>query len=425
MLRIGIENSILYIWEKDTDSDNWLNIFARELFYFQSPNEKRNLVETARRHLLLQKQSVSRLIGQLTDHSRELYSSTSRVQALHFYHPYLYGASLHFLLNVTGHTLADINIERIGRGSQGYGSIYNPRFPLGEALHEFRARALAVMLSDGSLEPSGILRYTDESTSRIAYVKNLFCSSLGKIDTKVYTNKDKASTLRFPAVVGRIMQKWGMPVGDKFLQSFVLPTTVLNGSIRVKCAYLEEVIPEDGSFGVYGSKTLFRIGRSVVLDAGDKTTLYNFKSKIPRQLKEVFTHLATKNPDNKKLDSIAHYEMRLTWGKLKDASKSKKNTLLIENIKKLIELVLGNPPKLLLGERRVLSSLGIKTRMFPKFLTLYSSGRLSVSWELMTSGREEAKKWALLAPPSSGYKQRDVEEWLTSYGAHIDEVSVD
>ena len=63
--------------------------------------------------------------------------------------------------------------------------------------------------------------------------------------------------------------------------------------------------------------------------------------------------------------------------------------------------------------------------MVPIWITRYYSGRLSVSWELMTSGREEAKKWALIAPPSSGYKQRDVEEWLSWYATHTDEVPVD
>ncbi|MFW9934238.1 MAG: hypothetical protein ACFFDU_01735, partial [Candidatus Thorarchaeota archaeon] len=200
----------------------------------------------------------------------------------------------------------------------------------------------------------------------------------------------------------------------------VLPDTVLNGSIRVRCAYLKEVIPEDGCFGVYKSKTVFRIGRSVVLDAGDKATLYNFQSKIPEQLKEVFTNLATKNPVKRNVDSIAHHEMRLSWGKLKEASRSNKQPLLIGKIKKLIGLILDNPPELLLGERRLIKSLGIKTRMVPIWVTQYSSGRLSVSWELMTSGRNEAKKWALLALPSSGYKQRDVEEWLASYIGHKD-----
>ncbi|MFW9934197.1 MAG: hypothetical protein ACFFDU_01525, partial [Candidatus Thorarchaeota archaeon] len=215
-LRIGIENNILYIWEKDINPENWLNIFAKELFYLHSAKEKSNLVETARRHLLIQKQSLSRLIDLLTDHSGGSYSPASRIQALHYYHPYLLGATLHFLLNSTGHNLADVNIERIGRGSQGYGYIHNPKFLQGEELHEFRARALAIMLSDGSLEPSGILCYSDDSISRIAYVKNLFCSALGKIDTTMYTPEDKVSVLRFPAVVGRIMQTWGMPAGDKF-----------------------------------------------------------------------------------------------------------------------------------------------------------------------------------------------------------------
>jgi hypothetical protein len=362
-------------------------------------------------------------VGSVT--SGRLNAPGSRIQALHYYHSHLYGATLHFLLNTTNRSLKDVRIERIGRGSQGHGFIHDPRFPQGEELHEFRARALAIMLSDGSLEPAGILRYSDDSSSRIDYVRKLFISALGNIDTTVHTYKNKASVLRFPAVVGRVMQQWGMLVGDKFMQSFVLPDEVLNGSVRVKCAYLEEVIPEDGCFGVYRSKPRFRIGRSVVLDAGEKAELYNFTSKISEELREVFTYLATKNPRKKENNTIAHFKLKLTWGKLKEASQSLNQLIPIGKIKKLQKLVHNNPPELLLGERQLLTSLGIKTRLVPMQITQYPTGRLSVSWELMTRGRKEAKKWALLAPPSSGYKQKNVEEWLATYLTRTNQVSVD
>jgi hypothetical protein len=281
------------------------------------------------------------------------------------------------------------------------------------------------MLSDGALEPAGILKYTDEYLLRIDYVKHLFCSALGAIDTKLYIEEGRASTLRFPVVIGRVLHRWGMPMGDKFMQVFCLPDEVLKGSIRVRCAYLKEVIPEDGSFGVYGRKRIFRIGRSVVLDAGEKSKRSNFTPKITDELKEVFSQLAIKNPRKKDSDTVAHYEKKLTWGRLKKASQSPQKSFFAQNIIELQKLVYDNPPELLVSEKALLASLGIKTRIVPRYITLYQTGRMSVSWELMTRGRNEAIKWALQAPPSSGHKQKNVEDWLSTMVGIPDVAQVD
>ncbi len=407
-LRIGVANNILYIWEKTDNPDNWLNIYADELIHLPSPKAKRQLVETVRRHLLIQKQGLSRLITQLTNRSRDSYHPASRIRALHYRYSYLLGSSLHFLLDTTGQDLNDIQIDRIGRGSQGYGYIHEPRFPQGEELNEFRARALAIILSDGTIDAAGILKYSEKSRSRRNYVKNLFSATLGKIDTN-----DRDYTLRFPVVVGRILQRWGVPIGDKIIQAVHLPETVLYGNNRIRCAYLQEVVPEDGAFGVYKNKARFLIGRTKVLDAGEKTEQYNFTSLISDELKEVFTNLATKNARKKEHDTLAHYVMSLTWGKLKEKSKTSQHEQLSEKVEQLKKLVRMNPPELLADEKSLLESIGIKSRMVPVRITLFETGRISVSWELVTRRRNEVIKWALLAPPSSGRKRKDVEIWLS------------
>lgn len=408
-LRIGIINSILYIWEKDENPDNWLNIYAGEHFHFHSPKAKRNLVETIRRHLLIQKQGLSRLISLLNNRQTTTYHPASRIQALHYRHSYLLGSSLHFLLDVVGLGLGDIRLARIGRGSQGYGYIYEPRFPYGEELNEFRARALAIILSDGSIDTAGILTYAENSRSRRIYVKKLFCSALGQIDTN-----EKGCRLRFPAVVGRIMHRWGVPLGDKILHAARLPFNMVNQNVQVCCAYLQEVIPEDGAFGVYGNRARFCIGRTKILDAGDKSEQYNFTSLISEEMKELFSILAIKNHRKKEHDTIAHFVKSLPWGKLKELSKSSQSPQEAEKIKQLRLLIRNNPPELLVDERSMIESLGIKCRMNPLRITLFETGRISVSWELITKRRSEALKWALMAPPSNGRKRKLVEQWLSN-----------
>ena len=408
-LHISVENNTLYIWEKTNNPDNWLNIYANESFHLASSQAKRQLVETARRHLLIQKQALSRLIAQLTNHATYFNHPASRIQALHYRHSRLLGASLNFLLDTTGLTRDDIQIARIGRGSQGYGYIHEPQFPQSEEFNEFRARALAIILSDGSIDAAGILKYAEKSRSRRIYVTQLFCKALGKIDTN-----DRGYVLRFPAVVGRILHRWGVPIGDKIVQAVRLPKEILYGSVRVRCAYIQEVVPEDGTFGVYENKVRFLIGRTKVLDAGEKAEHYQFTSLISDELKEVFTHLATKNTRRKEHDTLAHHISSLTCGKLREASETARHWQISDKIEQLKQLVYGNPPELLADEKSMLESVGIKSRMVPLRITLFDTGRISVSWELTTRGRDEALKWALLAPPASGRKRREVERWLSS-----------
>lgn len=408
-LRIGLVRNILYIWEKDENPDNWLNIYNDEHFHLPSIRVKRDLVEKARCHLLIQKQALSRLISQLNTRHRDSYHPASRIQALHYNFPYLLGSSLHFILDTIDQSLDTVQIEKIGRGSHGVGYIQGPRFPQGEELNEFRARLLAIVLSDGSIDKAGILKYSENSRSRRKYVKNLFGSALGTIDTY-----ERGTNLRFPAVVGRIMHRWGVPIGDKIIQSVRLPLSILNQSTRVRRAYLEEVVPEDGTFGIYSGKVWFKIGRTKILDAGDKSTQYQFAALIPQELKDFVANFTTKNNPMKEKDRLVSFVVTLTWGELEDLSNTPEYLQQSDQIRRLQLLIRNNPPELLVDEKAIADSLGIKCRMVPIRITLFETGRISVSWELVTRGRNEALKWALLAPPSSGRKRKQVEQWLST-----------
>lgn len=289
------------------------------------------------------------------------------------------------------------------------GYIQGPRFPQGEELNEFRARLLAIVLSDGSIDKAGILKYSENSRSRRKYVKNLFGSALGTIDTY-----ERGTNLRFPAVVGRIMHRWGVPIGDKIIQSVRLPLSILNQSTRVRRAYLEEVVPEDGTFGIYSGKVWFKIGRTKILDAGDKSTQYQFAALIPQELKDFVANFTTKNNPMKEKDRLVSFVVTLTWGELEDLSNTPEYLQQSDQIRRLQLLIRNNPPELLVDEKAIADSLGIKCRMVPIRITLFETGRISVSWELVTRGRNEALKWALLAPPSSGRKRKQVEQWLST-----------
>lgn len=52
-------------------------------------------------------------------------------------------------------------------------------------------------------------------------------------------------------------------------------------------------------------------------------------------------------------------------------------------------------------------------RKLLKEVYLYETGRVSVIWEAYTKSEQDTLRWAVLAPPSSGYKRRYVAEWLS------------
>ena len=49
-----------------------------------------------------------------------------------------------------------------------------------------------------------------------------------------------------------------------------------------------------------------------------------------------------------------------------------------------------------------------------KEITIFNSGRVSVTWVARTRKQEDAINWALLALPAAGYKRKKVKLWLTS-----------
>lgn len=59
-------------------------------------------------------------------------------------------------------------------------------------------------------------------------------------------------------------------------------------------------------------------------------------------------------------------------------------------------------------------SLGIQmNRRYNDISIHQKSGRVSALWETCTSTQNDALRWAIIAPPSSGYKRRNVLKWLT------------
>jgi hypothetical protein len=61
---------------------------------------------------------------------------------------------------------------------------------------------------------------------------------------------------------------------------------------------------------------------------------------------------------------------------------------------------------------RLAKSIGIKTTKRVKEISLFDSGRVSVTWYAKTRRQKDTINWAMFAAPASGYKRREVENWL-------------
>ncbi|MFX1577188.1 MAG: hypothetical protein ACFFCF_08425 [Promethearchaeota archaeon] len=412
-LQIGITNSALYFWRRNISSDNWLNILNQELFFFKNPATSIKLVEASRKNLDLDKSTskpnrgFSKLITQMSDVSENKEKTKSRPTEIEHKLSYLKGEHLHFILDSLNVSLVNIQplIMKIGKTRNDSGGIFNPLFPRGEKLGEFRARAYAIIASDGHIQRSQLI-YAERDKERRQYVRNLFRNHLGEI----HCHETSQNRLVFSSVVGRILTKWGVPIGDKHLHhEFRLPEFIRKGNMRTKVAYLQEVIPEDGCFFTEQSRAWFSINRAKVLDGGSLSKKYEFVSRISPELKEFVRRWGKEVSYGKGGDYQKHV---LLGGKLWRLTELKDSPVVRQRARLLRDLIKDNPCKLLDDEVRLAKSIGIKMTKRVKEISLFDSGRVSVTWYAKTRRQKDTINWAVLAAPASGYKRREVENWL-------------
>lgn len=404
---IGSVNDTLYFWRRDINSDSWLNIYANETVYFRRLGDKQHLIDETRCHLGIKSdRSLGRLINQITRYPRKV-PQIHVISDLVRNHPRVLGETLHFLLDASEQMLADIQTQifHIGKGHLGRGRILNPRFPPIEPL---RTRLLATMFCDGHLNVRRCLHYTENNPERREIVLKLV-KQLGDVEYSIVNNRGSIR-LNFPAVLGRLLEYWGLPVGDKVLQNIGLPPTITRGSPTLKRIYLQELIPEEGSF--ISRDSCFRWSRSVVLISGPKGEKYDFKPKINEECIQLISKFGTPMKCTFGGDK-ARTVIRLIWGTLLDIKESR-SKLISDTAEKLEKKVLSTPPQLLEDEVALCKGLGIEISHGPVVVNSFESGRISVTWHAVTASIADSVLWAKLAPPRDERKRALVDEMLSS-----------
>ncbi|MHA2428481.1 MAG: hypothetical protein ACXADB_10695 [Candidatus Hermodarchaeia archaeon] len=412
-LRIGIHNHKLYLYHNRKHPKDWLTRLRYEHFYFDTTETKSFLINEAKRHLNTTTIGLSRLTLQLTDHKGELTHRTSHLGEYSKQRSYLTGETLQLLLDAIGRNFKEIQlfITRLGRDAQGdgRGGIHNPIFIEGLQRDLFLSRLAAIALSDGHIHhETKQFTYIEKDPDRRHYV-----SSLMKEIGDVHITRDERSSadrLTMPVTIGRLLEQYGVPAGDKHLSSdYRIPETIRIGSELVKCAYLSEVIPEDGYFDTYG-RAKFGIKRAQVLDAGPKTEIYGFESKISKEEQEFIKQFGEKRTQQIRNDT-PRKETILTFGKIREIELTE-DSQISDTATKLRQTIEHNPCKLLDDEYALITSLGINMHKTPKEVHRQENGRISMIWEMYTLEKSDALRWAQIAIPSSDPKRKKVEEWL-------------
>jgi hypothetical protein len=412
-LRLGVVKSRLYFRMHDHNPLNWFRLYKNELFYFTSINEKVELIADARKRLGIHGDTVlSYLIDQVTDHRRTV-ETLNPNSDLKRNHAYLRGETLHFLLDVVGMSIQNIQekIDCVGRSyGNKAGSIRNPRFP--DDQHEISmilVRLLGAGMSDGHIESrnKGFV-YTESNEDR-AEIFKAHMNELGRVDYDEKQLTNGMIRIRFPTIVGRMLARQGMPMGDKALSCTGLPRFIKEASFPVICEYFRQMWVEDGNFNVdsSGRRARFQWDRGVTFRDPSKATKYDFQSLASDD------HIAlVRRHGDKHQDKTFGETSTLTLGKLNELCGTKETNEAL-NANSLKELIENNPPKLMEDEIELLAKLGVSAKKYVVEVNFYEgTGRLSALWRALTCRQEDTMRAALLTPPDDMEKLSDVMKWV-------------
>ncbi|MGY5852097.1 MAG: hypothetical protein RTU92_00865 [Candidatus Thorarchaeota archaeon] len=399
-VRVGVVDGRVYTWTPNLDPDDMINAWSGSYYYM----DDKRLVDVTK--------GVSDklgLDGSLHDNLKHLRGLSKQMMPEVQAAPIRFdgensrvgGKMLHFKRDTLGLETKDFegHISKI-TGPNGQAGIRNPRFPTGEELDVLRSRLTATVASDGNLKPSGRISYDESNLDRIERVEDTL-RGFGDIDLHKVRRRGTYEMI-FPAEVGQALKHWGMTPGSKAMNNPGLPECVVNGSEKARRAYLEDLIPEDGTFN---PKSGFYWSRSHALHAGKDTERYGFESDIGD--KEIGLVKDHGNPNKKVVD-----QRNLSMGKLREFSESE-DLSIAHAAKKLEKSVQENRNNLIDDEVRIAESLGYGITISPVEVSYYpKTQRVSVKWAASTTTKEDAIQWGIENPPNDTKKREEVENWL-------------
>lgn len=402
--RFALVDEKLYIWKRDTSPDRLATIYGNMYYYFK-PTVFNTILESARRSLGLEigagrrvESHLSRLMRQMLpegDNERCINGRTKRVRGDH----------LQIINDLSGKSLSDPegHVSRV-TGFNGQGGIGNPRFPEGENMKIAFSRLVATIISDGTIELNGVIKYAESARGRIdRVVENV--QKFGEINPPVkYVQREHHHLLHLPFVLGKALEYLGVPTGDRTIQNPRLPRTVREGTQDVKRSYIGDFLSQDGCIG----QNMAIWHRANALDGGTKNKKYGFQPRVGLRDKAFVKENGRKEHANAEAWALA-------WGKL-EALTSSSDVSTARKAMALKKIVLENPNRLLIDEAEIMRSWGIRVATVPSTIKYYpGTGRMSVVWQGRTRGLRDAIKLSIVAPPQDIAKRRRMQSMITEH----------
>ncbi len=409
-IRVGVTDYKLYLREQDTRRHNWFNIYNNEVYHFHSVDDKRRIIENARARLGLSGNLyLSRLVDQMSEFERTKKGSQPNYD-LRGDHNTIRGETLSVILDTLGMKMQDIESKLSGIGKGGEG-ILNPRFPEDKKdIDKMFATILGAGFSDGHLEKRnrGFV-YTESNRDRVR-IFNEHIDRFGDVHRCEDVKPNGVIRIRYSRVLGRALERWGMPVGDKAMQDCGLPSWFMDAPSEVKVRYYSALWAEDGSFHVDDrNRGVFQVDRGIALYDPSKVEEYNGWEKATSK-----HALFVKAHGVRTESELFGKHTRLTSGMLDDLTQST-NPTIAENALSLKETIFKNQPRLMVDERSGLETFGVKTNDYFVYVTHFEkTGRLSALWHYQTSSYLDAMRIGLSCPPDDIRKKYAVESWMNT-----------
>jgi DNA-binding CsgD family transcriptional regulator len=304
------------------------------------------------------------------------------------------GEYLRFLLNLSSWSTAELeeSISEIS-GISGPGGIPNPRFPKMTELEIVLSRIISIVITDSHLRSNGVIIYHEPDIRRIRIVEK-YLQIIGDIKLNpIWDERTNHYITTLPAVIGKALLHLGLTPGNKTINNPGLFPSIFNFSWAALCAFLEELIPQDGTV----KTNRIDWSHSHTLHSG---TEKSFKSLISQE--EVDFVIKNGTPYNK--------YRRLSMGRLKKLTKSNnQRTSIIAS--KLLNHLYQNPNNLIEYEVEIARILGIDLIKEPQSIFYHKrTNSITVSWSARTANINEAIKIAMIAPPNDVKKRKVVRK---------------
>ncbi len=402
--RVAFVDGKMYTWIPKNRSDELVSAYETEFYYFRNAKEVSRIINELQSQLELE-DSSHKSLKHMNEVVRQFQAgdngTPARKRPISEKSTRLEGKVIRFYLDATDRSLSDLE-GRVTKvtGVNGQAGIENPRFPEGEELEVLKARLASIIASDGHLRESGRIGYNEEHLERIDCVQEIL-RNFGDITLKPKL-RPGSYEVHIQNQIGLIMIHEGMTPGIKTIHNPGLPEGYLDWSEEARRAYLEELIPEDGSFSVSRG---FSWSRSHALYVEAEKNSYGFKSVITTEEVKL-----VKDQGKSVTGLVEHNYLafggveKLQTSEYQSQSKAAKN---------IVRAIWEYPNNLIEDEKKIAESLGMKITLSPNCVKFFpKSGRLTVNWSASTTRKEDAERWADICPPNDERKRNEVESWI-------------